>query len=543
MPIELASGYHLKNFLSLVRFVRGHYADLLDKRERDYADQFERLSGAAQSLYVRMILRKGPLFRSDKLHYDDVDDVDAAAAELATAGLLSSHASAAQLLALLSKTELVALLPTDEKINVRRPALVEHVAATLDIHQQDLGFRHYRPLGTGRLHRYRLFYFGNLSQDFSEFVLSDMGLLRFEPYEIPASARLFNHRDNINFVWLLYQLQDIATELIERQQTDTLVQFCQVLLAAEPTGNHALISRRRDRLLNRVARHLERCDQARSALSLYAVSQSPPARERRVRILNNTDQRGAALALCRRIIEAPIDQQEMAFASSFGHRLTKTLAPAQRISDAPLEYNRRQLMLSRSEVGVEQGAREFFEVDGAHCFYVENSLIPGIFGLSFWDIIFAPVTGAFVNPYQRGPLDLLSPSFRAAREPAITDRLAELAVPGELTRRVQQTLVNKAGIANHFVHWPRLSGDLIALALERIPSTHWLKLFQRLLFDIKNNRSGFPDLILFPAAGSYELIEVKGPGDQLQDSQKRWIRVFAEYDIPFSVAKVLWLET
>jgi len=541
MPVELAPGYHLENFLSLIRFVREHYTDLLDSRERAYADQFEQLSPQAQSLYVRMILRKGPLFRSDKLRYDDIDDVDAAAAELEAVGLVSTQASSQQLLALLAKTELLVLLPSGGA-KLRREALVAEVAAAVDIQKQQLGFRHFRPLGSGRLRRYRLLYFGNLNQDFSEFVLTDMGLQRYESYAIPASARLFTGRASIDFVWQLYQLQDIVMELIERRQTATLVQFCQVLLATVSGTGHALIGRRRDRLLNRVARHLERCDQAISALELYAVSQSPPARERRARLLNSSGQTEAALVLCREIIAAPIDQQELAFATSFGQRLSKSLPQCQRITITALDYNRRQLTLSRGAVGVEEAVRAFFETAGARCFYVENSLIPSLFGLAFWDIIFAPVAGAFVNPFQRGPLDLLSPGFSQARAPAIAARLRELEQPGELERRVLQILVDKAGVANYFVHWRQLSPDLVKLALARIPQSHCLLLFRRLLFDIKNNRSGFPDLILFPVAGSYELIEVKGPGDQLQDSQKRWIRVFGESDIPFSVANVRWSE-
>jgi hypothetical protein len=41
---------------------------------------------------------------------------------------------------------------------------------------------------------------------------------------------------------------------------------------------------------------------------------------------------------------------------------------------------------------------------------------------------------------------------------------------------------------------------------------------------VKDNRTGFPDLIQFwPAERRYDMIEVKGPGDRLQDNQLRWI--------------------
>jgi hypothetical protein len=67
-----------------------------------------------------------------------------------------------------------------------------------------------------------------------------------------------------------------------------------------------------------------------------------------------------------------------------------------------------------------------------------------------------------------------------------------------------------------------------------------------LLFDIKNNRSGLPDLIQFfptqilPAENSYRMIEVKGPGDRIQDNQQRWLNYFSLKSIPAEVWYVNW---
>ena len=38
------------------------------------------------------------------------------------------------------------------------------------------------------------------------------------------------------------------------------------------------------------------------------------------------------------------------------------------------------------------------------------------------------------------------------------------------------------------------------------------------------------------------LIEVKGPGDNLQHSQRRWLRFFGENMIPACIARVEWLD-
>jgi hypothetical protein len=196
------------------------------------------------------------------------------------------------------------------------------------------------------------------------------------------------------------------------------------------------------------------------------------------------------------------------------------------------------------DLGVEEAARCWFESQGKVCFYVENNLIPGLFGLCFWDVIFKPRKGAFINPFQRGPLDLFTHSFRSARKAALASRLEELSDRDWLRQRLLETYQEKHGTANYFVNWNLLTPQLIELAAKLIPLEHLQAMFSRLMFDLRNNRSGFPDLVVFdeanPVAGNYEMIEVKGPNDQLQNNQKRWIKAFLQTGIPFRLAKVDW---
>jgi len=176
------------------------------------------------------------------------------------------------------------------------------------------------------------------------------------------------------------------------------------------------------------------------------------------------------------------------------------------------------------------------------CFYTENTLFNAVFGLVFWDIIYAPVAGVFFNPFQSAPADLYEPGFREQRAHLIHDRLAELDSVAALQRRVEACFHARSGIQNVFLAWRFLSWDLLELALLRIPLSHWLVVFERLLADLRSHRSGFPDLILFPAQGGYRLIEVKGPGDKLQKNQLRWMRFFHANGIPHEVAKVIWCD-
>ena len=70
---------------------------------------------------------------------------------------------------------------------------------------------------------------------------------------------------------------------------------------------------------------------------------------------------------------------------------------------------------------------------------------------------------------------------------------------------------------------------------------HLKRIFERLLFDLKSNRSGLPDLIqFFPESRHYRMLEIKGPGDRIQDNQQRWLEYFLKHGIPAEVIYVSW---
>jgi hypothetical protein len=179
----------------------------------------------------------------------------------------------------------------------------------------------------------------------------------------------------------------------------------------------------------------------------------------------------------------------------------------------------------------------------APVYYVENTLINSLFGLLCWEAIFTPLPGAFFHPFHRGPVDLYSADFRQRRAPEFAASMAALD-SGHYRDRIRQTYAEKYGIQSPFVVWNVLTEELLELALSCIPAQHLKLAFERILRDIKSNRNGFPDLIQFwPAENRYCMIEVKGPGDRLQDNQKRWIDYCAGHQMPLTVCYVQWCES
>ena len=99
------------------------------------------------------------------------------------------------------------------------------------------------------------------------------------------------------------------------------------------------------------------------------------------------------------------------------------------------------------------------------------------------------------------------------------------------------------GYQCRWVNWKYLGENLVREATQIIPRDHLLAIWGRMLFDPGENRRGFPDLLaLGEQPGDYRMIEVKGPGDTLQDSQRRWLRFFQQEGIPASVAWVQWAD-
>ncbi|MNG19705.1 VRR-NUC domain protein [compost metagenome] len=87
-----------------------------------------------------------------------------------------------------------------------------------------------------------------------------------------------------------------------------------------------------------------------------------------------------------------------------------------------------------------------------------------------------------------------------------------------------------------------LDETLLEQALACLPALHLKHCFERLLEDIQSNRAGMPDLIQFwPEQQRYRMIEVKGPGDRLQDNQLRWIDFCSEHGLPVEVCHVRWI--
>ena len=161
----------------------------------------------------------------------------------------------------------------------------------------------------------------------------------------------------------------------------------------------------------------------------------------------------------------------------------------------------------------------------------------------FWDAIFAPIPGAFFHEFQYGPADLESNRFYERRKSQFAEGFAELE-SGEYEEIIRKRFLAKAGIQAPFVAWGILTERLLELALRCFPATHLRLWFEWIVRDVVDNRSGFPDLVQFwPDEPRYRMVEVKGPGDRLQDNQRRFLEFCTRHGMPVFVCQVRGRDT
>jgi hypothetical protein len=157
-----------------------------------------------------------------------------------------------------------------------------------------------------------------------------------------------------------------------------------------------------------------------------------------------------------------------------------------------------------------------------------------------WDAIFAPIPGAFFHDFQHGPVDLESPYFYERRRDRFAQSFAELESE-RYKDVIRQRYIAKARIQAPFVTWGLLSSQLLERALECFPAAHLRLWFEWIVRDVVENRAGFPDLVQFwPNEQRYRMVEIKGPGDRLQDNQRRFLEFCSRHKMPVFVCRVRW---
>lgn len=537
--------YYLNNFRQVLDWLELRYADVMSEAEHAFIRDFSALPRGSQGLLVRMVMRKGVHFRAGKLNYPEIGDIAEAAQPLLEQGWLDEQAplSMANLFEVLLKAEI--LQAFGPAIDQPRGKKVDWLPLLHEQFPEPRTFQQWCPALADRLFsltlmdlcdRFRLMFFGNLYQDWSEFVLADLGIFTYEKVEFSADSRGLRSRADVDACLFLHdcQLYFEAGEPLE-----PIVEQVAALHFDNPW-----LQRRRGKLLFQIGQYCERLGEFALALKIYRDCAYPGARLRMIRVLERSAEYALALELAVIAEQAPETATEQQGLQRLVPRLRRKLGGPPIKRTAPGRVERLDLHLPRLDpaLSVEYHVQAHLHEETGPVHYVENSLINSLFGLLCWPAIFAPLPGAFFHPFQRGPVDLLNEDFQPRRAELFQACLAELD-DGRYADTIRARFAAKWGVQSPFVFWGALNEELLEQALACLPAEHLKHWFSRLLLDIKANRAGMPDLIQFwPQHKTYRMIEVKGPGDRLQDNQLRWLEFCNTHRMPVAVCYVQWAE-
>lgn len=533
---SLPATYYVDNFFKLLTHVESYYMDLLNGDEVHWLQRFKSLTKNSQCLLVRMLTRKGEWFRSDKLYYDEIGEPSKWLQELAGCGFVAiNQTMQADILAqeLLTKPELIRTYPfisprlkkSEQILALSQYDISAKPSLNFDVIQL-LDANHYRLMCQ--------LFFGNGRQDLSQFVLADLGLQNFEDYVLTSSIRYFKCRDDVDTALLLSKLYDHYYQS-KLNPVETLHQLIALL---PDVKTHHDLERRRQKLINLIARDFERHSHAFDALALYDKTTQPPSRERRVRLHLALNTPEKSWPIITSMLNSPLDIEEYEVALRLKPKIQKALSLPQdkRVIMCPPT---RHLEMDLTKASVELAVKQYMESEGWEVFYLENHFLNTLFGLCFWDIIFSPVDGVFINAYQQQPLDLYQPDFSSRRRRLLDERLNVIECSGVTPFLCLAD--SKRGISNPFVYWPYVDERWLKLVEQAIDGRLLRQLFTVMLKDLKKFRTGMPDLIAFKD-GQFMWCEVKGPGDKLQGNQKRWMQEYEQLGVAYQVCYVTHME-
>ena len=527
--------YYRNNFLEILDFVQSRYETALRPMDVDFAVRFRACDSYAQRLLVRLFMRKGPLFRVDRIAYDEVNDTPSAITELVANALLQRNPTIAadQVLSLLTRNELAERFPFVSK-RCGRSATREVLLQTLMSNHTDdrllvvlrTSLEWIALCDLDVVTRFQVLCFGSLEQGLSAFVLRDLGLQKIEAYSLDVGRE--NDFSSIDILERYLEVSAVATWLSKLQTMPEL--SGSIWLKLRDAATHRPIERRRSRLLNELGRWHERRGSLSCALTCYASSTRHPARERQVRIFEKHPELGCGNELLARMRDEPWCPEEAVFSMR------------RRQSDTNHQPATRTRALTVGNLAMTPGAIESYALadlatSGSWGVHLENLLPLGLTALAYWGVLFMPVSGAFTHLFQQGPHDLYQDDFVVPRRAAIEARLAALNAAANPADLLLQTWDDKQGTANAMLVWQAMPRNLVAMILAALPKTHLLSLTHAVIECPGRSRTGFPDLFVQHKNGDCEFIEVKGPSDQLQPQQRAWLARLDALGIPASVCK------
>jgi anion-transporting ArsA/GET3 family ATPase len=553
-PQDLPPKYYHDYFGYVLEFVRKMYSSILNESETGFLKSYQDLSEDAQCLFIRFSNRRKSFFRVQSLSYSEIQDIPAVLQELLEKQFIEpvceSHAGyAAEIMDLFTKPEHLAftkllapnVMPSK---SIKKPDLVRWLLFEYNFTDLIKMFAESEPIVKvsyeGEVMLMKFLFFGNRHADMTEFVIRDLGHVRFQSFDEEHLSVQFETRKDVDDTLMVSLMKEtfdqIKHELPPEEIFDWFMNW-QVGIAGNlsPKANPAYHS-----FVLKIGAWLERKKMLSQALTTYQLTNDPPSRERRVRLMYNLGEIDEALALCEEIAENPKNADERYFCQDFHERiLSKKRRTVKRTTQALKSADAIEIdVMYRYQV--ELGAIHYYRERGYNAFFSENEPWRSLFGLLFWDIIYDTNVQAIHNPLQRVPSDFFLPDFYYKRSGQLMERMEAAATLEDIQKMITKTYEAKFGVTNVLVSWYEGSLEKVLTLVSLLSPKQIHAILLEIALNLRENTRGFPDLLVWNES-EYAFIEIKSPSDHLSSRQLHWQHFFSEHGVQSRIVRVNWI--
>ena len=185
------------------------------------------------------------------------------------------------------------------------------------------------------------------------------------------------------------------------------------------------------------------------------------------------------------------------------------------------------------EVSVEEMCLAHYRRLGWKGYHTEGGVLKTLFGLLFFDVLFAYVPNVFQTAFQTCPLDLHTDAFYPTRLSEINGRLAEIG-NGDASNIIRKVWERENGKATCVVglRWDSFTLEELVEVAESFDNAGLGAVMKVLCQEYAQRGGGVPDLFLWKPGdaetgqqGEVMFAEVKSENDRLSDTQRLWIDV------------------
>jgi DNA polymerase-3 subunit epsilon len=525
--------YYHDHFTEMLFFVSETYGPVLTERHRAFVETFKALSKDAQCLLIRMINRRGRLFRQGAFRYAEIADAPSALEELRYRSLVRAlvEDDYADFIRCHSKEALIkggknAGL-SDIRTSWSKAQLIKYFLANVTFETAHLhcGGDEFIALGDTEPVEFMLYlYFGKTEDDLKNFALRDLGIIRTNK-NANLSARFTDEaeaRACFHYSRVLARLETNSEDVYRSAVTATLG-------GPRCTTNYA--SDLRSKAAHKVGLYFEKQRESALAIQLYRAVPSADCNERLARLLYASGDKIGAEDLLRRMIDDPASDDEFMFASDFYAR--KFGGQRTGICTTLLRAGSTVTVDDAWRGNPEAGVAAVLRRQGHKVYYAENALWHCLFGLLFWDELFE--AGQLHSGFDWMPQCLKNKTFMRSFGRQIEGKIAAVQRRTALPFLLRSVAAHWA-TPNGIFAWDHVDMDALRALLHRCPGgvAAMLRLMGE---DYQAMRDGFPDLMT-ENGEAVSFVEVKAEGNVIRRNQLTRLRQLNNVGIRADIARV-----